>query len=96
MTEPGAGLGVVSPEGMVFGHDDATLLVTDQVRDRVTVHGFDRATGQVTAGRVWLENPAAGLAFPHGLAQTADGRYLAVTSLGDDKISLFRCPERLL
>ncbi len=94
MTDPGAGLEVASPEGMIFTHDDAALLVTDQVLDRVTAHAFARATTTLGAATVVLENPAAQLSFPHGLAQTSDGRFLAVTSLGEDKITIYRCPDQ--
>lgn len=90
ITEPGAYCGIISPENILFSKDNSTLLVTDQVLDRVTAHSVNPSTGQLGDAKVLLENPQAKLSFPHGIALSHDGKYLAVTNLGEDKINLYK------
>lgn len=89
VTESGAGVGLMSPEGIIFSSDDRTLLVADQILDTVSVHAFDLDSGQIGNSAIALQNPEANLSFPHGLALSSDGSRLAVTNLGEDKINIY-------
>lgn len=77
-------------ETVKFSPDGSYLLTSDQVLDEIFVHEFDRETGALSGSKILLENPTAELNFPHGLAFSRDGKYLAVTNYGDDRITLYQ------
>lgn len=76
-------------ETIKFSKDGSYLLSTDQVLDEVYLHRFDLSTGMLLDSEVLLDNPTAELNFPHGLAFSNDGKYLAVTNYGDDRITIY-------
>jgi 6-phosphogluconolactonase (cycloisomerase 2 family) len=88
-TAEGGGIGLISPEGITFACNGSALLVTDQVLDVVTMHDFNAEKGTIGEAKVLLKNPEAQLSFPHGIAVSSDGRRLAVSNLGDDKINIY-------
>ncbi len=76
-------------ETLKFSPDGSYLLTTDQVLDEVFIHQFNTITGKLLASEIFLKNPEAELNFPHGLAFSNDGKYIAVTNYGDDKITIY-------
>ena len=61
------------------------ILVADQGIDEIVAFDFDPGNRTLTfAGRF-----LAGLSFPHGVAASADGRFVAVTTYGDDSLHIF-------
>ncbi len=89
VTPEGGNANLISPEGLVFANNGSALLVTDQVQNTVTIHSFNPENGTIGNAAVLLKNPEAALNFPHGIALSSDGKRLAVTNLGDDKINLY-------
>lgn len=81
--------GLVSAESLIFSPDGATLLAVDQVQDRVTAHHFDTKTGRIEGTYIALKNPEAQLSFPHGMSISRDGKFLAVSNYGDDKVTVY-------
>lgn len=76
-------------ETVKFSPDGTYLVTTDQALDEVFVHNFDPSSGQLLSSQVLLQNPEAELNFPHGLAFSNNGKYLAVTNYGDDRITIY-------
>ena len=72
-----------------FFPDGSHLVASDQASDSALIVGFDTSTGALGKRRMVLENPQALLSFPHGVGISADGRYLAITSYGDDKVTIY-------
>jgi hypothetical protein len=61
------------------------ILVADQGIDEIVAFDFDLENRTLAfAGRF-----LAGLSFPHGVAASADGRFVAVTTYGDDSLHIF-------
>jgi len=60
------------------------ILVTDQANDLIPAFSFDAAHGTLRPDGVFAEN----LSFPHGVDARADGRYVAITTFGDDSIHI--------
>jgi 6-phosphogluconolactonase (cycloisomerase 2 family) len=61
------------------------ILVADQGIDKIVAFEFDPKTRTLAfAGQL-----LAGLSFPHGVAASADGRFVAVTTYGDDSLHIF-------
>ena len=61
------------------------ILVADQGIDEIVAFDFDAENRTLAfAGRI-----LAGLSFPHGVAASADGRFVAVTTYGDDSLRIF-------
>jgi len=61
------------------------ILVADQGIDEIVAFDFDPENRTLAfAGRF-----LAGLSFPHGVAASADGRFVAVTTYGDDSLHVF-------
>lgn len=69
--------------------NDTALVLSDQGRDLLTVHPFDPSTGKIDHHYTFVKNPDAQLSFPHGMAVSQDGAFLAVTNYGDDKLNLY-------
>jgi 6-phosphogluconolactonase (cycloisomerase 2 family) len=78
-----------NPDDVAFLTDGRLLIVTDQARDVAAIVGFDPATGRIGPWRATLGNPEAQLSFPHGVDASADGRYVAIASYGDDKLTVY-------
>lgn len=76
-------------EAIAFTPDQTALFSTDQAFDRVLSHSFNRETGKVGKPQTILKNPQARLSFPHGLGFSPDGKYLAVSNYGEDKITVY-------
>jgi 6-phosphogluconolactonase (cycloisomerase 2 family) len=78
-----------SAETVAFYPDGSCIFVVDQLENRITAHVFDKETGELGESWIALENPEAELNFCHGIAITADGKYVAITNYGDDKITVY-------
>ena len=64
------------------------LLLADDGSTECTLRllAFDPETGAIGPVLHSFANPQAQLSFPHALAFSADGRYLAVSNYGNDKL----------
>lgn len=80
---------LLSIETVQFYGDSSCVFAADQITDRITGHGFDSSTGKLTDTWIALQNPEAKLSFPHGLHFSSDGRFLAVSNYGGDKITVY-------
>lgn len=78
-----------TPEDVLFSSDDSCLLVSNQGNDTITAHQFDPETCSIRNSHIALKSPEAQLNFPHGISLSPDGKYLAVSNYGDDKICLY-------
>jgi hypothetical protein len=64
--------------------DAYRILVTDQANDVIPAFSFDAAVGTLLPDGVFADN----LSFPHGVDARADGRYIAITTFGDDSVHI--------
>jgi hypothetical protein len=64
--------------------DTYRILVTDQANDLIPAFSFDAANGTLLPDGVFADN----LSFPHGVDARADGRYVAITTFGDDAVHI--------
>ncbi|MFK7895346.1 MAG: hypothetical protein AB8G23_05900 [Myxococcota bacterium] len=78
------------PEDVSLMRSDRNAILTQQGDDTARVVEIDPATGVIGRYVETLRNPDARLSFPHGVGVSADGRYAAVTSYGDDKFGIYR------
>jgi hypothetical protein len=60
------------------------ILVTDQANDLIPAYLFDAAAQTLLPDGVFADN----LSFPHGVDARADGRYVAITTFGDDRVHI--------
>jgi hypothetical protein len=67
------------------------ILVANQGADVVTAFTFDPGARTLAFTGTF----AAGLSFPHGVDACADGRFVAVTTYGDDSVHIARVPPGL-
>jgi 6-phosphogluconolactonase (cycloisomerase 2 family) len=81
---------VYSTETVAFSPDDSAIFAVDQVNDRVTGHEFNPRSGKIGKSWVALKNPKSKLSLPHGIGFSRDGRHVAVTSYGDDKLTIYK------
>ncbi|MBS0628289.1 MAG: hypothetical protein JSS09_08770 [Verrucomicrobia bacterium] len=86
--------GLFVPEDLCFYPDDSCILVSNQGNDTITLHDFDYKTGEIKNSCLGLKNPEACLSFPHGLSISPDGKYLAVSNYGDNKITIYEVVKR--
>jgi 6-phosphogluconolactonase (cycloisomerase 2 family) len=80
----GSETGLARPEDIKFTIDGSCCAVSNSAEDVISFYAYD-AISNCFPGRkpqFVLDNPSAGLSFPHGLAFSADGLYLAVTQFG--------------
>ena len=64
----------------------ARILATNQGEDMVSAFAFDPVSGMLR-----FEGVVAGnLSFPHGVDVSADGRFVAITTYGDDSLHIAR------
>jgi WD40 repeat protein len=82
-----------SLESVAFSVDCKAIYCADQALDRVLSFSFDPQTGALGELTVALQNPEACLSFPHGIGISPDGKYLAVSNDGDDKITIYEINE---
>jgi len=90
----GTGTALVTMELCTFLAGTGTayrLLVANQGADMVTAFTFDPGTRSLAFTGIL----AAGLSFPHGVDACADGRFVAVTTYGDDSVHIARVPPSL-
>ena len=80
-------------EAIAFSPDCTEIYSTDQVYHRILKYPFDPKTGLLGSVETALENPEACLSFPHGLNFSPNGKFLAVSNYGDDKITLYQVEE---
>src|SRR5262249_12548658 len=60
------------------------ILVTDQANGLIPAYAFDVAAGTLRPDGVFADH----LSFPHGIDTRADGRYVAITTFGDDNVHI--------
>ncbi len=60
------------------------ILVTDQANGLIPAYAFDAAAVTLRPDGVFADN----LSFPHGVDARADGRYVAITTFGDDSVHI--------
>ena len=80
------------PEDIRFFPSGEHLLITEQDADRATIVAWDRRGERFGARLFNFEPASSGLSFPHGASVSPDGRHFAVTSYGDDRVSVFETP----
>lgn len=85
--------GILSVETIIFHPSGKFLITSDQMNDRITIHDFNQVTGEINKKWKCLQNPESELSFCHGIAFSHDGKVLAVTNYGDDRIALYRVHE---
>jgi len=64
--------------------DTYRILVTDQANGLIPTYAFDTAAGTLRPDGVFADH----LSFPHGIDARADGRYVAITTFGDDSVHI--------
>lgn len=72
------------PEDIKFTADGNYFAVSNSSNDTVTFYMYDKENNSIVnySPSYIIENPDAELSFPHGLAFSSDGKYLAVTQFG--------------
>lgn len=76
-------------ESIAFTPDETAIFSVDQSSDQIISYPFDKQSGNLDKPFSVLSNPTASLSFPHGLSFSPNGRYLAISNYGDDKITLY-------
>jgi 6-phosphogluconolactonase (cycloisomerase 2 family) len=75
--------GLSRPEDVKFSPDGSLCAISNSSANSIAFFKFERETCSIGSHpQFTLENPAADLNFPHGLAFSSDGGYLAVTQFG--------------
>jgi hypothetical protein len=65
------------------------ILAADQANDFVSAHDFDPQTLTLSCAGIF----ATGLSFPHDVAPSQDGSFIAVANYGNDSVSIFEVSE---
>lgn len=77
-------------EDILFDPLQPYLYVSNQGNDTITVHEYDPHSGAIQDTlHNCLKNPEAALSFPHGISITKDGRFLASSNYGDNKVTVY-------
>lgn len=84
---------IFSAETVAFSHDYTSVYAVDQVKDRVTGHEFNPSTGALGKSWIALKNPESQLSLPHGIAFSSNGKYVAVSNYGDDKVTVYQIEQ---
>jgi len=84
---------VDSVETIAFYPDGESFFSVDQVNSKIMGHSFDVVTGKIGNSWVALEGKESGLNIPHGIAFSSDGKYMAISNLKDDKITVYKTIE---
>lgn len=66
----------------------AYVVLTQQGADSVLVLAIDPVTSEIGETQT-LRNPSSRLSFPHGAGVSEDGRWVAITNYGDDKLGIY-------
>ncbi len=74
-------------EDIRFYPDDSALFVSDHGQNRILVYRFHN--GKIGGKIAQLENPTSRLSFPHGIAVSENGKFLAVTNYGHDNFAIY-------
>lgn len=76
--------GLSRPEDVKISPDGSYCVVTNSGKNSVTFYHFDKYSNTISSNAPFysLHNPKARLIFPHGIAFSSDGKYLAVTQFG--------------
>jgi 6-phosphogluconolactonase (cycloisomerase 2 family) len=82
--------GNFSTEDITLADNDHAVVLSDQNDDLLVFYPFDPDTGYIDEHYMLMKNPEAQLSFPHGVAVSPDGHYLAVANYGDDKFNLYQ------
>ncbi|HEY2810496.1 MAG TPA: beta-propeller fold lactonase family protein [Rhabdochlamydiaceae bacterium] len=76
------------PEDIKISPDGTYCAVSNSDKNTITFYRFDKNTNTIDEIPFWsLGNPEAHFTFPHGLAFSSDGSYLAVTQFGQIKLT---------
>ncbi len=80
----GANTQLSRPEDIKISPDGTYCAVTNSDQDSVTFYHFNKETNSISGSTSFkiLSNPEAELSFPHGIAFSSDGAYLAITQFG--------------
>jgi hypothetical protein len=70
--------------------DTYRILVTDQANDLIPAYAFNAAAGALRPDGVFVDK----LPFPHGIDARPDGRYVAITTFGDDSVHIAAAAAR--
>ncbi|PJD95006.1 MAG: hypothetical protein CK425_09685 [Parachlamydia sp.] len=72
------------PEDIKFTADENCFAISNSDKDTITFYRYDRDNNYILnpVPSHIIENPEAGLCFPHGLAFSFDGKYLSATQFG--------------
>ena len=82
-------LGLQCAEDIKFATDGSFVSITVQVTNEVLFVPFDRQSGQLSDQISRLSNPTAELDFPHGVAFSPNGKYMAISNYGSDRILIY-------
>lgn len=76
--------GVSRPEDVKIAPDGSYFAVSNSDQNRITFYSFDKNKNRISDNYpfLFLEKPEADLIFPHGIAFSSDGSYLAITQFG--------------
>ncbi len=77
------------PDDVRFFDGDTRVVLTQQGDDSALVVAVDPATSALGRGTQTLRNPVSRLSFPHGAGVSQDGRWVAITNYGDDKLGIY-------
>lgn len=85
----GAGTRLSRPEDIKFTASGNNFAVSNSGGDEVSLYSYDKESNVIlnTVPAYSFRNPEAQLTFPHGLAFSYDGKYLAVTQFGAVKFN---------
>lgn len=75
--------GLSRPEDIKLAPEGTYCAVSNSDINTITFYHFDKSTNTLADTPFWaLGNPEARLTFPHGLAFSSEGTYLAITQFG--------------
>lgn len=77
-------------EDVVFIDNDRMFILSDQCNDFLSIYAFDPKLGKIGSSPQIFHGDKTGLSFPHGIGVSSDGKFLAVTNYGDDKLNVYR------
>ncbi len=85
----GEDTGLFRPEDIKLTPDGRYCAVTNSEKNTVTFYPFDPKSNAFlkTTPCLALQNPESNLSFPHGIAFSPDGAYIAITQFGPIHIS---------
>lgn len=80
----GAESKISRPEDVKISPDGSFCAITNSNQHTVTFYSFDQGSNWITQAKpvYVLQNPLSQLCFPHGIAFSPDGSFLAITQFG--------------